>query len=171
VIWLIAMPPLLQRLGRQRVLPTEEPSDTDAEQPSLTAERESSNSPPPNPYEGAAFVTLAGGDASARNLVALLQSFRDVGTTLPIVILLARGGLGSAACHNSDWKKSVNRPSVDCSGPDTIAEEIVSPEFIAIYKKLGAEIRVIPWIPRTQYTISIPGGKESFWGYSLNRLV
>ena len=32
-------------------------------------------------------------------------------------------------------------------------------------------MRVIDWIPRTKYTEGIPGGKESFWGYSLNRLV
>ena len=51
------------------------------------------------------------------------------------------------------------------------AEEIVSPEYLAVLRNLGADIRVIDWIPRTQYTEGIPGGKESFWGYSLNRLV
>ena len=51
------------------------------------------------------------------------------------------------------------------------AEEIVSPELVEIYKRLGAEVRVIDWIPRTQHTAVIPGGKEHFWGYSLNRLV
>ncbi len=51
------------------------------------------------------------------------------------------------------------------------AEEIVSPVYLDIFKRLGAQIRVIPWIPRTQYTDRIPGGKESFWGYSLNRIM
>ena len=51
------------------------------------------------------------------------------------------------------------------------AEEIVSPKYLEIYRRLGAEIRVIDWIPRTEFTEKIPGGKESFWGYSLNRIV
>ena len=51
------------------------------------------------------------------------------------------------------------------------AEEIVSPQYLDIYRRLGAEIRVIDWLPRTEYTEKIPGGKESFWGYSLNRIV
>jgi hypothetical protein len=71
-------------------------------------------------YPGAAIVTLAGGDTSARNLVALLQSLRDVGTTLPIVILLARGGLGSAVCVDPEWKKRMNRSDVRCGSEDTI---------------------------------------------------
>ena len=71
------------------------------------------------PKVDAAIVTLAGGDASGRHLVSLLQSLRDVNTTLPVVILLARGGLGSAACHDSAWKRANNR-TVDCTGPDTI---------------------------------------------------
>jgi alpha-N-acetylglucosamine transferase len=30
---------------------------------------------------------------------------------------------------------------------------------------------VIDSIPRTRYTIGIPGGQQSFWGYALNKLV
>lgn len=51
------------------------------------------------------------------------------------------------------------------------ADEIVSTKYLDVLRALKADIRVIPWIPRTQYTEKIPGGKESFWGYSLNRLV
>ena len=51
------------------------------------------------------------------------------------------------------------------------ADEIVSPEYLDIFRRLGAEIRVMPWLPRTKYTEAIAGGKESFWGYSLNRLM
>lgn len=51
------------------------------------------------------------------------------------------------------------------------AEEIVSPEFLGPIRRLGADVRVIDWIPRTEFTERIPGGKHSFWGYSLNRLV
>ena len=32
-------------------------------------------------------------------------------------------------------------------------------------------MRVVDWIPRTQYTESIAGGRESYWGYALNKLV
>jgi len=145
---------------------------------------------------GAAIVTLAGGDNSARNLLALIQSLRDVKTVLPIIILLARGSIGSAACVNNTWKKLVGRPDVRCTRfPDTIgavvvpaskaqhvastprllpahaAEEIVSPELLEGFKRLGAEVRVIDGIPRTTYTERIGEGTDSFWGYSLNRLV
>jgi hypothetical protein len=214
VIWLIVMPPLLQRFASRRRIAQaaedrylEEGFEADTEP---TSRRSTPPAPPKNPYEGAAIVSLAGGDASGRNFLALLQSLRDVGTTLPIIVLLARGNIGSAACMNHDWKKKVGRPDVSCTGPDTIgmegrrggrsasgeafslgytrthctcltmpiprpsplaAEEIISPEILELYKKLGAEIRVIPWIPRTKYTEGIPGGKEHFWGYSLNRLV
>ena len=74
----------------------------------------------PPKYPGAAIVTLAGGDTSGRHLLALIQSLRDVKTELPIVVLLARGGLGSAACSNQTWKKEMNRSQVQCDGPGTI---------------------------------------------------
>ena len=207
-IWLVAMPQILQRFAiRTRTLTvrgseaaelsaTDDVAAADDEHGLVSAEPTTATASPAPKYPGAAFVTLAGGDASARNLVALLQSLRDVGTTLPIIVLLARGGLGSAACQDHDWKKKVGRPDVSCLGPDTIgeegsrggratrappplsspllpraAEEIISPQYVEILTKLGAEIRVIPWLPRTKYTEGIPGGKESFWGYSLNRLV
>ena len=83
--------------------------------------RVTATSTPPK-YPGAAIVTLAGGDTSARHLVALLRSLRDVATELPIIVLLARGGLGSAACSNQTWKDENNRSRVACGGFGTIGE-------------------------------------------------
>lgn len=51
------------------------------------------------------------------------------------------------------------------------AEEIISPPYVNALKRLGAEIRVLNWLPRTKYTEEVAGGKDSFWGYSLNRLM
>ena len=73
-----------------------------------------------NPYSGAAIVTLAGGDTSGKHAIALIQSLRDVGTVLPIVVLLARGGLGSGACHNNTWRRINNRDHIQCTGKETI---------------------------------------------------
>ena len=73
-------------------------------------------------YAGTAIVTLSGGDTSGRNCVALVQSLRDVGTVLPIIVLLARGGLGSAACSNQTWKRENNRADVRCGSENTIGE-------------------------------------------------
>lgn len=71
-------------------------------------------------HQGNVIVTLAGGDTSARHLVALLQSLRDVKTEIPIIVLLARGGLGSAACSNQTWKQLMNRSEVRCGDYGTI---------------------------------------------------
>ncbi len=132
IIWIVVMPPLLQRFSNRRRQNSSnqygkyvpEPTVADLSLADVSLKPVASPSIPEvvsvNPYDGAAFVTLAGGDASARNLVALVQSLRDVGTKLPIVILLARGGLGSAVCIDNDWKKKMGRPDVNCGGPDTI---------------------------------------------------
>ena len=117
-----------------------------------------------------AIVTLVGGDVAGRHALVLFQRLRDVGTRIPHVIaLLARGGHGSEACHNATWKKSVGRMSIDCKGSDTIAEEIVSPVFLELFRALGVEVRVIDPVPRTRYTEAIPGRLDSFWGYALSR--
>ena len=71
-------------------------------------------------FAGAAYITLAGGDTSGRNCVALVQSLRDVGTVIPIVVLLVRGGLGSAACSNQTWKEQMNRTEIRCGSDQTI---------------------------------------------------
>jgi hypothetical protein len=86
--------------------------------------RKLSSSAPVSKYPGAVIMTLAGGDTSARNLVALLQSLIDVNTTLPFVVLLARGGLGSAACMNQEWKKANNRSGISCGSADTIGKRL-----------------------------------------------
>ena len=118
-IWLMAMPQILRRFSiRAGALTTRGNSPQDWVPPDSVAVTS------PRPYEGAAIVTLAGGDEAARGLIALLQSLIDVGTTIPVVILLARGALGSAACRNPEWKKRMGRPDVDCRGPYTIGETL-----------------------------------------------
>lgn len=125
-IWLAAMPQILRRFS---IRAAGSLSARDAVPLDWVPARSTAPSPKPR-YEGAAIVTLAGGDEAARGLIALLQSLRDVGTTLPVVILLARGALGSAACRNPEWKKRVGRPDVDCRGPDTIGERSLSDEAV-----------------------------------------
>ena len=51
------------------------------------------------------------------------------------------------------------------------AEEIADPEYVAAFRRLGAEVRVIDPIPRTRFTEQIPGGTSSFWGFALNKVV
>lgn len=95
-----------------------------------------------------AVVTLATGDRSGRLAVAWAQSLRDTNTRIPnIVALLSRGGVGSANCLDSVWKKARKREHVSCSGPDTIAEEIISEEYIAALTRLGVHVQVIDPIP------------------------
>jgi hypothetical protein len=125
---------------------------------------EGDNETPTASLKGTALVTLVGGDISARQALALFQSLRDVGTRIPrIIALLARMGHGSDACHSPTWKKEHNRSHIDCSGNATIAEEIVSPEYLDIFRRLGVEVRVTDAIPRTEFTRDIPG-KVCFWG-------
>lgn len=115
-------------------------------------------------------MTLATGDRSGRLAVAWAQSLRDTNTRIPtIVALLSRGGVGSANCLDSAWKKARKRESVSCSGPGTIAEEIISEEYIAALERLGVKVQVIDPIPDTPYTV-IPGGRQSFWGMAFNKL-
>lgn len=91
----------------------------------------------PKNLRNSAIVTLVGGDSSARHALVLFQRLRDVGTRIPhVVALLARGGHGSDACHNATWKRSVGRASVDCGSNETIAEEIVSPDFLHLFRKV-----------------------------------
>lgn len=109
-LWLFVLSPLLEEMlephlathknrwhsGRGASRATSSPG---AGQPALPG-----GLPPDSPYAGATFMIMAGGDTSGRNSVALVQSLRDVGTVLPIIVLLVRGGLGSAACSNQTWK-------------------------------------------------------------------
>jgi len=114
---------------------------------------------------GTAIVTMATGDENARLALALVQSLRDVKTRVPhIVVLLSRGGIGSRHCNDYAWRVAHGRQGVDCSGPNTIAAEIISEEYLAAFKRLGAEITIIDPIPDTPYTKAIPGGRQVFWG-------
>lgn len=111
-----------------------------------------------------AIVTMATGDGHARLAISLVQSLRDVSTRVPhIVVLLSRGGVGSKDCQDYNWKKSHGRVEVDCSGPHTIAAEIISEHYVAVLQALGAEVRVIDPIPETPFTKAIPGGRSVFW--------
>ena len=122
-------------------------------------------------FKDTAIFTMAAGNGAARGVIALLQSLRDVRTRAQdIVVMLSRGGSGTPECLDSSWKRAHGREGVRCTGPDTIAEEIVSPQYLATLTKLGATIMVVPEIPSTQYTEGIPGGRSTFWGMALNKL-
>ena len=112
-------------------------------------------------FSNTAIVTLAAGNDAARGVVALVSSLRLTKTRVQdIVVMLSRGGTGSPECRNEDggaWRKSSGRPYVSCSGPDTIAEEIISPVYLETLKKLGAKIEVVNEIPSTKWTEHIPG--------------
>ena len=127
----------------------------------------------PKPFKSGerAFVSMAVGNEAAKLAVVMVQSLRDVATAdgIDIVLLLVRGATASPECHNTEWKKAQGREHIDCHGPDTIAEEIISPEYCDTLRRLGATLRVVNPITRTQYTAGIPGGGASFWGMSLNR--
>ena len=116
-------------------------------------------------FKDTAIVTLATGNNAARGVIALVQSLRDVGTRAQdIVVMLSQGGNGSPECHDPQWKKERGRENVHCSGASTIAEEIISPQYVqTLTNKLGATVMVVPEIPSTQYTAGIPGGRSTFW--------
>lgn len=124
----------------------------------------------PDYLDNTAIVTMATGDDAARLAVALVQSLRDVKTRVPhIVVLLSKGGLGSADCKDDNWKRAHGRERVPCDGNDVIAEEIISERYVKALQKLGAEIEIIEPIPDTPFTV-IPGGRQIFWGMAFNKL-
>jgi hypothetical protein len=115
--------------------------------------------PPPS------LLAQASGDENGLLALALVQSLRDVGTTVPtILIMLMRGGVGSADCVNPEWKAARGRTEVRCHSGDTIAPEIVSESILAEFERLGAVVEVHDPIPTTPFTEGIPGGTQSFWG-------
>jgi hypothetical protein len=118
-----------------------------------------------------AIITMVAGNVAARHAVVLLQSLIDVGTRVPVIVMLQQGGLGSPECQDKPWKAAHNRSHVHCAGPDTIPEEIISPFYLKILRRLGAHLMVTPEIPRTRWTVDIIGGTQTFWGMSLNRCV
>lgn len=118
-----------------------------------------------------AIITMVAGNSAARHAVVLLQSLLDVGTKVPVVVMLQQGGMGSPECLDNKWKAAHNRSNVRCNGADTIPEEIVSPFYVKIMRRLGAHLMVTPEIQRTKWTEGISGGTQTFWGMSLNRCV
>jgi hypothetical protein len=128
-------------------------ANTGSSIPSVTAVDEV-----PEFLKDTAIISMASGDVSGRQAIALFQSLRNVGTRVPnLVVLLARGGTGSANCNDAAWKKRNNRERVACHDKDTIAPEILSEEYIATLEKLGVQIRVVDPVPRNKYTHEIVG--------------
>lgn len=70
-------------------------------------------------YKDTAMITLATGDSAAKHAIVLLKTLRDSGTQIPnLIVLLSRGGMGSADCHNETLRNTRNR-HYPCSGPLT----------------------------------------------------
>lgn len=109
-----------------------------------------------------AFVSMASDDASGLLALTMFRSLREVETKVPhLVLMLARGGLGSATCNDASWKAAQGRQDIACGGKDTIAAEIVSEHILEHFARLGVETLVIDPIPTTTYTEVIPGGESS----------
>ena len=116
-------------------------------------------------FANTAIVTMATGNDAARMAIALVSSLRESKTRVQdVVVMLVRGGIGSPECLGEDggqWKLKSGRTDVQCSGPNTVAEEIISPHLIETLRdKLGAVIMVLDMIPSTKWTADIPGGRE-----------
>jgi hypothetical protein len=117
-----------------------------------------------------AIITMATGDASAKDAIALMQSLRDVGTQVPhLIVLLVRGGTGSSDCTNSTWRAIHDREKVDRSATNTIAPEIASQRYLDVFARQGVRTLLIDPVPDTPYT-KIPGGRKIFWGMAFNKL-
>ena len=117
--------------------------------------------PVPDYLVGTAIVTMAAGDESGRLAVGLVQSLRDSGTQVPeIVVMLARGGKGSADCQNSTWKALMGRGNRLCQAPDAIEGEVVSQQYVDTLRRLGATILMIDTVPETVWTSKIAGGRQ-----------
>ena len=121
-----------------------------------------------------AYVTMAAGNEAGRMATALIQSLLDTGTDtskIDIVVLLARGGVLPPGCNEREWRDSMGLPAGSECHEQKIPEEIISPYLTASLRKQGAKLVVIEAIPSTPMTIGIPGGRGSFWGMALNKLV
>ena len=120
------------------------------------------------------IMTMIAGNSAARHAVAMIQSLRDVNTKADaIIVMLQQGGVGSPECHNDTYRALQGRSGAGrgaCSGPESLAEDIVSPFYLSIMKRLGAVFMVTPELPRTPWTQDISGGTQVFWGMSLNKM-
>ena len=131
-------------------------------------------------FAGTAIVTMAAGNAAIRGAIALMGSLRDSGTRAEtLLVLLSRGGEGSPECRLEDggaWARANGRERPvdsprECTGPDTVEEEIASPQYLrTLREKLRVELTVVDPIPSTAYTEGIPGGRSTFWGMALNKM-
>lgn len=93
----------------------------------------------PEYLRGTAFVSMAAGDVAGRQAIALFSSLRTVQTRIPrMLLLLPRGGLGSADCQSADWKTARGRQSIPCYSPEAIAPEIVSQQVRASLLRAAA---------------------------------
>jgi hypothetical protein len=122
-----------------------------------------------------AMVSMASDDHSARLALTLMQSLRDVDTQVPnLVLLLARGGIGSDDCRDEAWRKARQQELKDerfCFRRQEMGElvnqtlgEIISERYVAAFKRLSVQLVQIDPIPQTEYTRIIPGGPQTFWG-------
>jgi hypothetical protein len=122
-------------------------------------------------FADTAIVTMCAGDVAARQAIPLMQSLRDVNTRVPnIIVMLSRGGIGSADCNSGEVKKARNREGRLCQAPDAVDWEIISQEYLDTFHKLGVQTMVIEEIPSTPFTMHISGGRSLFWGMALNKL-
>ena len=133
-----------------------------------------------SPHLGAtkprAIISMAAGDVHGRSVLALMQSLRDTGVhpDVHLVVMLFRGGLGSAACTRKDggawFRAHPERVGIDCSGNATVAEEVVSPSILEGLARLGVTTLLLDPIPVTPFTKDAPGGRSTFWGMAINKL-
>jgi len=127
--------------------------------------------PTPDWLEGTAIVTMATGDAAARDALALMRSLRDVGTRVPeLRIMLSHGGVGSADCHNATWKAARGRWDVSCNSAQTDAPEITSQVYLDSFAAMGVTPMIVDPIPDTPYT-QVAGGRQVWWGMAFNKLL
>ena len=140
--------------------------------------------PPGSPF---AYVTMASGDAAARNALALFQSLRSMGTgalgagVSPDLVLLVPMVVGlPSTCFNFSWKAQVGREHIECSLPKRdapekrhawVPEEVFSPHLTRAMRALGARFVVFEPFPLTEWTDGISGGPGAAWGNSLYKLV
>lgn len=122
------------------------------------------------PFEGTALITLATGDSAAKHALVLIQTLRDSGTKIPVIeVLLSKGGLGSEDCNNATLR-DIRGAHYHCTSLHVETRDIVSQKYLDAFHRLGAKIRVIDPIPDTPYTSRIPGGRNTFWGMSFNKM-
>lgn len=130
----------------------------------------------PDYLRGTAFVSMAAGDVAGRQAIALFSSLRTVQTRIPrMLLLLPRGGTGSADCQNEAWKKARGRENIPCYSRDAIAPEIVSQQYLDTLQRMGVETRVIDPVPRSKWSSKVVGsadaGPQVFWSVAFNKLV